>query len=387
MRTKVLGFVVAAMCTAVGICGCQKAPERSEDEDILHAKDSVEDEVAAIVNEPERAAETDRQEINSMIGKGDHVIRIRAQMPDIPQDVKTIALGENETLTKDVLKEFLGSETGKIQDLSEEAQKEIEQSRAENERGEERAVFSVFGDAPVYKLSDGQKTAGFSDGTGAYYQDERLYETCASIYKSSGEIVLEKADHEKVYRETETIVLAKLAKVGMSEIDIYKITQYQKENVTFYEIEFTPSYEGMGVVHEFGSISSGEVFPSGKAWIWEERIVTLSLDACLGKVETQETCGTVLSWRQMEQILETYLNSGTINGSKQAVLTEAEFLYYPIFKEDENKLELVPVWHMYTPMSVWMENEELSEAFAEEGSTWSICVNAVSGEIVRSESL
>ncbi len=63
MRTKVLGFVVAAMCLAVGICGCQKAPERSADEDILHAKDSVQDEVAAIVNEPERAAETDKDSV------------------------------------------------------------------------------------------------------------------------------------------------------------------------------------------------------------------------------------------------------------------------------------------------------------------------------------
>ena len=87
----------------------------------------------------------------------------------------------------------------------------------------------------------------------------------------------------------------------------------------------------------------------------------------------------------MEQILETYLNSGTIHGSNQAVLTEVELLYYPIFKEDENKLELVPVWHIYTPMSAWMENEELAEAFVANGASWSICVNAVSGEIVRSE--
>ena len=385
MRKKVLGLAVVMMLMTVGICGCQKAPESSSNGDILHAKDSVENEVAAIVNESESETENDSREINSVIGRGDNAIQIKAQMPDMPEDVKTIALGENEALTKDALKEFLGSDAGNIEDLSDEAQKEIEQSEAENEQGEERAVFSVFGNAPVYKLSDGQKTASFSDGTGAYYQDERLYEKCASIYKSSDEIVLEKADHENVYRETEKILLAKLSKIGMTEIDIYKITQYQKENVTFYEIEFTPSYEGMGVVHEIGSISSGEVFPSGKAWICEESIVTLSLDACLGKAEMQETCGTVLSWRQMEQILETYLNSGTIHGSNQAVLTEVELLYYPIFKEDENKLELVPVWHIYTPMSAWMENEELAEAFVANGASWSICVNAVSGEIVRSE--
>ena len=168
MRNRILGLVVVTMLMTAGICGCRKAPESSADGDILHAKDSVEDEVDAIVNEPESAAENDMQEINSIIGTGDHAIRIQAQMPDVPQDVKTIVLGENETLTKAVLTEFLESETGNIKDLSEEAQKEMEQSKAENEQGEERAVFSVFGNAPVYELSDEQKTAGFSYGTGAY---------------------------------------------------------------------------------------------------------------------------------------------------------------------------------------------------------------------------
>ena len=97
-----------------------------------------------------------------------------------------------------ILIEFLGSETGNIKDLSEEAQKEMEQSKAENGQGEEQAIFSVFGNAPVCKLSDGKKTASFSDGTGAYYQNELLYEKCASIYKSAGETVLEEADSENV---------------------------------------------------------------------------------------------------------------------------------------------------------------------------------------------
>lgn len=249
--------------------------------------------MAAIMNEPESAAENDMQEINSVIGTGDNVIRIQAQMPDIPQDVKTMVLGENEALTKDVLTEFLGSETGNIKDLSEEAQKEMEQSKADNEQGEERVVFSVFGNA--------------------------------SIYKSADETVLKEAERETVYMEAEKILLAKLSQIGMTEIDIYKIIQYQYESITFYEIEFTPSYESMGIVHEFGSIALGEIFPSGKAWICEESIVTLSLNACLGKAETQEKCKTVLSWSQIEKILETHLNSGKINGSNKAVLTEATF--------------------------------------------------------------
>lgn len=386
MKNKVLGFIAAAVLLSAGICGCRKAPERSAQGDIVHAKDAAEDEVAAIVNEPGGETGHDMQKINCTIGtQGDHAITIRAQMPDVPQDVCHMVLGENEALTKDLLTEFLESETGNVRDISEEAHREAEQSETENERGEERAVFSVFGSAPVCELSDGEKTAGFSYGTGAHYRNERLYETCASVYKSADETVLEEADCGNVYSEIKNLLSAKLSKVGMTEIDVYRVTQYEKGNVAFYEIAFTPSYGGMGVAHEFGSIAAGEIFPLGKAWICEEGIADLSLDACLGKVESRETCGAVLSWGQVEKILETHLNRGTIKGSSRAVLTEVEFLYYPIYKEAEKKLELVPVWHIYTPMSTWMENEELAEAFAEEGAVWNICVNAVSGEIVRSE--
>ena len=386
MRNKVAGLAVVMVLMSVSVFGCQKAPENSADGDIFHAKDSVEQEVDAVVNEYGGETENDTGDIDSIIGiKNQNAIRIRAQAPDVPQNVYHMVLSENEALTKDILTEFLESETGDITDLSEEAQIRLEQSEAENERAEERAVFSAFGSAPVYEFSDGQKTAVFSNGTGAYYQNDLLYEKCASIYKSAGETVLSEADHINDYREAEKILLAKLTKVGVTEIEIYRITQYQKENFTFYEIEFTPSYEGVGVAHEYGSIAAGEIFPSGKAWICEKSIAVLSLDACLGKVETREQCGNVLSWGQIEKILETYVNSGQIKGNGQAVLTEVEFVYYPIYKEDENKLELVPVWHIYTPMSLWMENEELAEAFAANGSTWNICVNAVSGEIVRSE--
>ncbi len=126
MRNKVLGFAVVTMLMAIDICGCQKAPESSAHGDILHAKDSVEDAVGAIVNASESAAKNDIQEMNSIIGTGDQVIRIQAQIPDIPQNVYCMVLGENETLTKDVLTGFLGSETGDIQDLSEEVQQEME---------------------------------------------------------------------------------------------------------------------------------------------------------------------------------------------------------------------------------------------------------------------
>lgn len=388
MRNKIFRLVIVAALMSVAVCGCQKAPESSSNGDILHAKGSVENEVEAIVNEGGTGKEENTlKEINCTIGTEDNAIRIQAQMPDMPENIYNMVLGENDTLTKDLLKDFLGSNSGTIDDLSEEVKKEREKLEVENEQSDERALFSVFGNDSVYELSDGQKSASFSNGTSAYYEDEILRKKCISAYKSGSETVLNQVDHKDDYRKMEELLLDKLSKIDLTEIYIYKITSYQNESVTFYEVKFTPSYEGMGVVHEFGSVVYGEVQPLGDAWVCEDDIVTLSLDSSLGKVEKQEKCETVLSWGQIEQILEVNLNNGKINGSDsdKAVLTNVEFLYYPVFQEDENRLALVPVWHIYTPLSVWLENEELSEAFTTNGAASSICVNAVSGEIVRVE--
>jgi hypothetical protein len=386
MRNKFLRLAVATALVSVTICGCQKAPESSSDGNILHAKGSAENEVEAIVNDSGGDTENNMQEINCTIGTEDNAIRIQAQMPKIPQNVYQMVLTENDTLTKELLKEFLGSDEDSVNDLSEEAQREEEQLKAENMQDEERANYSVFGTAPIYKMSDGHKTASFSYGTSAYYRDERLYEKCAAVYKTAGEKTLEETENTDVYRKSRELLLAKISQIGVTDIDIYKITQYESENITFYEVEFTTAYDGMGLVHEIGSSAYGEIFPLGQAWICEENIARLSLDYGLGKVEIKEECNTLLSWGQIEKILETYLNSGRIIGSdNNTVLTNVEFLYYPLFDEDEDKLELVPVWHIYTPLSKLVENEELGEAFWENDSTWSICVNAVSGELVRSE--
>lgn len=388
MRNKIFRLVIVAALMSVAVCGCQKAPESSSNGDILHAKGSVENEVEAIVNEGGTGKEENTlKEINCTIGTEDNAIRIQAQMPDMPENIYNMVIGENDTLTKDLLKDFLGSNSGTIDDLSEEVKKEREKLEVENEQSDERALCSVFGNDSVYELSDGQKLASFSNGTSAYYEDEILREKCISAYKSGSETVLNQVDHKDDYRKMEELLLDKLSKIDLTEIYIYKITSYQNESVTFYEVKFTPSYEGMGVVHEFGSVVYGEVQPLGDAWVCEDDIVTLSLDSSLGKVEKQEKCETVLSWGQIEQILEVNLNNGKINGSDsdKAVLTNVEFLYYPVFQEDENRLLLVPVWHIYTPLSVWLENEELSEAFTTNGAASSICVNAVSGEIVRVE--
>ena len=97
MRNKIFRLVIVAALMSVAVCGCQKAPESSSNGDILHAKGSVENEVEAIVNEGGTGKEENAlKEINCTIGTEDNAIRIQAQMPDMPENIYNMVLGEND---------------------------------------------------------------------------------------------------------------------------------------------------------------------------------------------------------------------------------------------------------------------------------------------------
>lgn len=408
-RKKIFNMIITAACWSFAVCGCQKAPKRSANGDILHAKNAMEDEVAAIVGAgAEEAAGTGAEtgtagagtkagtqkgskEIDCFLGTAENGIRIKAAMPYIPAHVYHMVLKENSTLDMERLEAFLGSGSGKIYDLSQERKKEDEKLEKENENSTERVRYSVFGGDSFCVISDGEKEAGFSHGTSAYYTDEGLMEKCRSIYKSTEETVLagtgftDAAAQSPDFsaKEAEALLLDKLADIGAAEIFIYEITMYQSEDFLFYEMKFTPSYDGMGSVHELGDVSCGQIYPYGAAWVCGDGIASLNLDTCLGRVNQKEKCEELLSWEQIEKILEVNLNNGKLHGSNKVIMSNVEFLYYPVFKENENALELVPVWQIYIPLSAWAETEELSDEIVMNDAAWSVFVNAVSGEIVR----
>ena len=260
---------------------------------------------------------------------------------------------------------------------------------AANKKNEEKAMTSTFGGESLYVVSDGEKEASFTWGTSAYYKDQELYNKCASIYKTATEKAFDETNIAAALsenfsiKEAKTLLMDKLHPLQITEVHVYEAYMYESENFAFYEMQFTPSYEGMGVVHSFGSVAYGENFPEGRAWVCSDGVAEVSLTASLGETVQKDKYEEVLSWEQIENILELYLNSGKIQGSSKCVMSKVEFAYYPLLSEDESELELVPVWHIYIPLSAWVEDEELAEEIGMNGVAWNICVNAVSGEIVR----
>ena len=309
-------------------------------------------------------------------------------MPYFPEHVYHMVLGENSSLNMNLLKDFLESDSSEIRDLSEQYMEEAAQVEAENEKSEEKVLQSAFGNETLYAVSDGKKEASFINGTGVAYEEKELYEQCSSIYKNGRETLFQEADlvntvgnQEFPIEEAKKMLLSKLEKVQVSEIHMYEICLHESDDFLFYEMYFTPSYEGMGTTHGIGSMAYKEVFPEGTAWVCKDGIAFLRFKEGLGEVDQKEEYEKVLSWEQIEKIIEVNLKNGNIHGSSKIAMTEVEFVYYPFLSEDEKELELIPVWQMSIPLSQWLEidNEET------DGAARMICIHAVSGEIVRVE--
>ena len=138
---------------------------------------------------------------------------------------------------------------------------------------------------------------------------------------------------------------AKLEPLGITEIKPHEIYYYETGDTGFYEIKFTPGYDGVGLAHEFGQMDTTDVIPSAMAWVTQDGVAMLNLKEVLGKVTEQTDTGKVLSFSQVLEILEVYLENNMLCGCTEAKLTQVEVVYYPDYKEPD--LVLKPAWNIY----------------------------------------
>ena len=397
MKKKFLSVLIAG---ALGVCvlaGCQKAPEASADSDVYHAKSSLEGEVENIVTKESdtNTAGTDKPKsggsYDALVGTEENGIWICAEVPAAPQTVQTLTLQKRDDWDMEKLREVLGSESGNVQDITAEylaqREKELSEMAEEDKPGE----WLNFGDDSLMILSDGQKEVSFARNTSVSYVDEILKKNCDAIYKKAPEIDVtgdsETAPARFPVSHAEDILLEKLAVLDITEIHISRALYYELDQTAFYELTFTPSYETIGVASEFGQIVLGEVQPRGTAWITEDGIVTMRLEDYCGKITEQSENGNILTFSQVTDILEEYLENNTFCGNSKAKLTQAELVYYP--KLQESELILTPAWHIYIPLNEMMDAMESGDKAwqeaAENGTAWNIYLDAMTGELIKVE--
>ena len=397
MKKKFLSVLLAGALGGCVLTGCQKAPEASADSEVYHAKSSLEGEVENIVaKEPDtNKAGTDKPKsggsYDALVGTEENGIWICAEVPAEPQTAQTLTLQKRDDWDTEKLKELLDSENGNIQDITEEHLAQREKELSEMNEEDKPVEWMNFGDDSLMILSDGQKEVSFARNTSVSYVDEILKKNCDAIYKKAPEI--------DVIRESETapaqfpvshakdILLEKLAVLDITEIHISRALYYELDGTAFYELTFTPSYEAIGVASEFGQIVLGEVQPRGTAWITQDGIAMMNLEDYCGKIVERSETGNILTFSQVTDILEKYLENNMLFGNSKAKLTQAELIYYPTLQEKE--LILTPAWHIYIPLNERIDAMESGDTVwqeaVESGAAWNIYLDAVTGELIKVE--
>jgi len=131
----------------------------------------------------------------------------------------------------------------------------------------------------------------------------------------------------------------------------------------------------------------GEVQPRGTAWITKDGIATMNLEDYCGKIMERSEAGNILTFSQVTDILEKYLENNTICGNSKAKLTRAELVYYPTLREAE--LILAPAWHICIPLNEMMDAMESGDKAWQKavanGSAWNIYLDAVTGKLIKVE--
>ena len=390
-KTGILLFMSLVLLTA-----CQKAPEVSGDDEILRAKGPSEDAVEAVVNEEESSEtsagteDTAAETVSVVLGSGDSRMKIEAEVAAVPDVVNTLTMQAGNSLDEEALKNFLDPQ-GEVKDITEEvlAAEETERQRVaeiDEKLGQESSMVEMagVGDDSRLALTDGNRKAVLFGKTGSSYEDALLLEKCyAAANKEEQELDLKDAeagDPSFSLQDAKALLIRKLSFLGVEDVWLSNAYFCKQDDFFCYQMQFSPVVDGIPIAYSFGQQDITEVHPDGIAWVCEEGVANIGLwNCCMEQVSVEEN-EKILSFHKVQEVLETYLNDGSLQCVEEVPFSTAELVYYVNLKD--GKLELAPVWNIH------MDLGEYVEYAGETGRSdfiWNIYVDAVTGELVMTQ--
>lgn len=387
-KTGILLFMSLVLLTA-----CQKAPEVSGDDEILRAKGSSEDAVETIVNEEEpsvTSAETENtaaETVSVVLGGGDSRMKIEAEVAAVPDTINTLTMQADNSLDEEALRSFLEPQ-GEVKDISEEvlAAEEAERQRVaeiDEKLGEGSSMVEIagVGDNSRLALTDGNRTAVLFGKTGGSYEDTLLLEKCyAAANQEEQELDLKDAEAGDPFfslQDAKALLIRKLSFLGIEDVWLSSAYFYKQDGFLCYQMQFFPVVDGIPIAYSFGQQDITEVHPEGVAWVCEEGVANIGLwNCCMEQVSAEEN-EKILSFHKVQEVLETYLDDGSLQCVEDVPFSTVELVYHVKLKD--GKLELAPVWNVHMDLGEYVE---YSGETGRSDFIWNIYIDAVTGELV-----
>ena len=401
MRRENCLRILAAVFCAAALSGCQKAPAAAADSDIPHAGTAMEQQEADTSGEQPLGEQQGLEEqpggyfLEKTLGTGENKITIRAQIPAVPDHVYQMTLLPDDTLGKDELLALLATGEDAAVDSSQELLEEIAQSDYDNTHDPEGeyCYYSRFSDRTAFQFSAGQREVSLAGHTSVGYKDSALWDRRIGMTVYEEELIPpSQADTEGEFplREAKRILLDKLEPLGIKEVSFRQIRYCKGDGYSYYELVFAPVQEGVSMIKETVGYTLGEIHPIGWAYVTPDGVSELDLSNFCARIGEKEPV-TVLPFEKIEQCLEQYLDNGLIVTDERMVFDHVELEYYPLPNtqvqsemEYRQKLELIPIWHIYITMEDYVEKYAGLEEISPEAVD-NICINGVTGEVERAE--
>lgn len=410
MKKRIAKILIPFFMSLTLLTACQKAPEVSGDDEILRAKGSSEDAVEAIVNgEEEGASEAaeeaaddtsgetagsgteavskDTEAVCVVLGSGESRMKIETEVAAVPDTVSTLIMQADSSLDEAALRNFLEPQ-GEVKDITEEvlAAEEAERQRVaeiDEKLGEGSSMVEIagVGDGSRLALTDGNRKAILFGKTGGSYEDAQLREKCYASAKEEARKLdirdMEAGNPAFSLQDAKALLTRKLSLLGIEDIHLSIAYIYGQDGFLFYEMQFSPVVEGIPTADSFGQQDIARVYSEGTAWVCEEGVANVEVWNCCMEQVSEVKNGKILNFSKVQDLLETYLDDGSLQCVEDVPFSTAELVYYVELRD--GKLELVPMW------SIHMDLEEYVEYAAQSGRddlVWNIYIDAVTGELV-----
>lgn len=191
---------------------------------------------------------------------------------------------------------------------------------------------------------------------------------------------MEAGDSAFSLQDAKALLTRKLSLLGIEDIHLSIAHVYGQDGFLFYEMQFSPVVEGIPVADSFGQQDVAEVYPDGFAWVCEEGVVDVGVWNCCMEQMSEIKNGKILSFSKVQELLEIYLDDGSLQCAEDVPFSTAELVYY--VERKDGKLELAPMW------SIHMDLEEYVEYVGQTGRSdlvWNIYIDAVTGKLAGAE--
>lgn len=406
MKKKLTKIGISFLMSAFLLAGCQAAPETADDDEILRAKSSSDEEIEAIIKDEDGEAESEGTQTQNMsagegetaraggetvsvvLGKGENRMRIEAEIAAVPEAVSTLTMKADSRLDEETLRNFLDPQ-GEVKDFTAEllAEEEAERQRVaeiDEKLGEGSSIVEMagVGDGSRLALTDGNRKAVLVGKTGGSFEDISLEEKCRAVAKEEAQ-ELDTGEAKAgapsfSLQDARELLMRKLSILGIEDIYLTKVYFYGTDGFSFYELQFCPVVDGLPISCCFGQQDISRVYPNGIAWVCAEGVAEIGLWNCLMEQVSAAEKEKILSFDKVQELLEIYLEDGHLQCVEDVPFSTAELVYYVELRD--GVLELAPVW------SIHMDLGEYVEYTGQTGRmdfVWMLYIDAVTGELVE----